>query len=215
MAGSERRDLARSFEGIPLHHRIQRRHPEIGHIIGRVGDAHELARHSPSCLLGALASGCWIVGGNEQVPGDRQRPTERLRIGTRFRCLPLGFPGPCLPNAILCASIPEEYGGAGGNFLHEKIIIEEQARAGASGFGVTLHNGIVAPYIYHYGSEEQRQRWLPRMATGELVTAIAMTEPGTGSDLQSVRTTAKRQGNQYSISGAKTFITNGQTANLH
>ena len=115
---------------------------------------------------------------------------------------------------LLCPSIPEEYGGAGGNFLHEKIIIEEQARAGASGFGASLHNGIVAPYIFHYGSEEQRKRWLPRMATGEIVTAIAMTEPGTGSDLQSVRTTAKRQGNQYSISGAKTFVTNGQTANL-
>ncbi|MBV9395642.1 MAG: acyl-CoA dehydrogenase family protein [Methylobacteriaceae bacterium] len=115
---------------------------------------------------------------------------------------------------LLCPSMPEEYGGSGGNFLHEKIIIEEQARAGASGFGVSLHNGIVAPYIYHYGSEEQRRRWLPRMATGEIVTAIAMTEPGTGSDLQAVRTTAKRQGNQYSISGAKTFITNGQTANL-
>jgi acyl-CoA dehydrogenase len=115
---------------------------------------------------------------------------------------------------LLCAAMPEEYGGGGGSFAHEKVIIEEQYRTDSGGFGISLHNGIVAPYILRYGSEEQKRRWLPKMATGELVTAIAMTEPGTGSDLQSVKTTARLDGNQYVINGSKTFITNGQTANL-
>ena len=115
---------------------------------------------------------------------------------------------------FLCMSMPEEYGGAGGNFAHEQIFIEQQIKAGVEGFGAGLHNVIVAPYILHYGTEEQKRRWLPKMATGELVGAIAMTEPGTGSDLQSVKTTAIKDGNQYVINGQKTFITNGQTANL-
>ncbi|MEM0985751.1 MAG: acyl-CoA dehydrogenase family protein [Pseudomonadota bacterium] len=115
---------------------------------------------------------------------------------------------------LLCASMPEEYGGAGGDFRHEAVIIEQQQWKGIDGFGITLHNAIVAPYILHYGSEEQKQRWLPKLATGELVCAIAMTEPGTGSDLQNIKTTAKKDGNGYVINGSKTFITNGQTANL-
>lgn len=115
---------------------------------------------------------------------------------------------------LLCASIPEEYGGAGGDFRHEALIIEQQQWKGIDGFGITLHNAIVAPYILHYGSEEQKQRWLPKLATGELVCAIAMTEPGTGSDLQNIKTTARKDGNGYIINGSKTFITNGQTADL-
>lgn len=115
---------------------------------------------------------------------------------------------------LLCMSMPEEYGGAGGTFAHEQIFIEQQIYAGVEGFGAGLHNCIVAPYIAHYGTEEQKKRWLPRMASGELVGAIAMSEPGTGSDLQSVRTTALKEGNQYVVNGQKTFITNGQTANL-
>jgi acyl-CoA dehydrogenase len=115
---------------------------------------------------------------------------------------------------LLCMSMPEEYGGAGGTFAHEQIFIEQQIKAGVEGFGASLHNCIVAPYILHYGTEEQKKRWLPKMASGELVSAIAMTEPGTGSDLQAVRTTAIKKGNQYVINGSKTFITNGQTANL-
>ena len=115
---------------------------------------------------------------------------------------------------LLCLSMPEEYGGAGGDYRHEVIFMEQMAAKAVDGFGASLHNAIVAPYIYHYGTEDQRRRWLPRMATGELVTAIAMTEPGAGSDLQGVRTTAKLDGNEYVINGAKTFITNGQTANL-
>ncbi|MFL5075818.1 MAG: acyl-CoA dehydrogenase family protein, partial [Microvirga sp.] len=85
---------------------------------------------------------------------------------------------------------------------------------GVEGFGISLHNSIVAPYILHYGSEEQKKRWLPRMASGELIGAIAMTEPGAGSDLQGVKTRAERDGNHFRINGSKTFITNGQHANL-
>jgi acyl-CoA dehydrogenase len=115
---------------------------------------------------------------------------------------------------LLCASMPEEYGGAGGTFAHEAVINREIALAGLDCFGAPLHSGIVAPYILHYGSEEQKQRWLPKLATGEFVGAIAMTEPGTGSDLQGVRTSAVKSGNGYVLNGAKTFITNGQHANL-
>src|SRR6202035_1336864 len=106
------------------------------------------------------------------------------------------------------------YGGAGGSFAHEAVISRELSLAGFDAFGAPLHSGIVAPYILHYGTEEQKRRWLPRLVTGELVGAIAMSEPGTGSDLQGVRTTALRSGNGYVLNGSKTFITNGQHANL-
>ena len=115
---------------------------------------------------------------------------------------------------LLCLSTPEAYGGAGGDFGHDAVVIEEAARANLSGYGGGLHSAIVAPYLIHCGTEEQRQRLLPRMVTGELVSAIAMTEPGTGSDLQGVRSFARRDGDHYVLSGAKTFITNGQNANL-
>jgi acyl-CoA dehydrogenase len=115
---------------------------------------------------------------------------------------------------LLCAEMPEEFGGAGGTFAHDAVIAYERGRLGLDGFGFPLHSSIVAPYIANYGSEDQKRRWLPRMATGELVGAIAMSEPGAGSDLQSVKTSARRDGNHYLISGQKTFITNGQQANL-
>ena len=117
-------------------------------------------------------------------------------------------------NGLLCASMPEEYGGAGGTYAHEAAIIEAIGQNGVDGFGIALHSAIVAPYILHYGSEEQKQNWLPRLAKGELIGAIAMTEPAAGSDLQGVKTTAVKDGNQYLINGSKTFITNGQNANL-
>ncbi len=119
-------------------------------------------------------------------------------------------------NGFLCASMPEEYGGAGGDFGHEAVLILAQGEAAIGGFGGSLHSGIVAPYILHYGTEEQKKRWLPKLATGELIGAIAMTEPGTGSDLQGVRTLALKSedGESYKINGSKTFITNGQLANL-
>ncbi|MET3791928.1 acyl-CoA dehydrogenase family protein [Aquamicrobium terrae] len=115
---------------------------------------------------------------------------------------------------LLCPSMPEEYGGAGGSFAHESAIIEAISHVGVDGFGIGLHNAIVAPYILHYGSEEQKKKWLPKLASGELIGAIAMTEPGAGSDLQGIRTRADRDGNHYRINGSKTFITNGQNANL-
>jgi len=116
---------------------------------------------------------------------------------------------------ILCASVPEEYGGMGGDFRHEAVIATEQYRAaGFSGFGNSVHSQICAGYILDYGSEEQKMRWLPKMASGEMVCAIAMTEPSTGSDLQNIKTTARLEGNEYVLSGSKTFITNGQQADL-
>ena len=115
---------------------------------------------------------------------------------------------------FLCASMPEAYGGAGGDFGHEAALLLAQGLCGLSGFGGSLHSAIVAPYILHFGTEEQKQRWLPKMATGELIGAIAMTEPGTGSDLQGVRTQAVKEGDNYRLNGSKTFITNGGLANL-
>jgi acyl-CoA dehydrogenase len=115
---------------------------------------------------------------------------------------------------LLCASIPEQYGGGGGNFAYEKVVAEEQARILCSAFGLAVHSGIVAHYILAYGSEEQKLRWLPRMATGELVGAIAMTEPGTGSDLQAIACVARADGGDYVLNGQKTFVSNGQQAGL-
>ena len=115
---------------------------------------------------------------------------------------------------LLCAEMPAEYGGGGGDYRHETVIMEEQVAASLGCWGNQVHSTIVAPYILHYGNEEQKQRWLPKMASGEMVGAIAMTEPHTGSDLQGVRTTAKREGDTYVVSGAKTYITNGQHADL-
>ncbi|MES0872685.1 acyl-CoA dehydrogenase family protein [Sinimarinibacterium thermocellulolyticum] len=115
---------------------------------------------------------------------------------------------------LLCPSIPTEYGGGGGDLAYEKVLVEEQGRAGCSAWGLSLHNGIVAHYILAYGTEAQKQAWLPKLASGELVGAIAMTEPGTGSDLQSVRTTAIADGDEYVVNGQKVFITNGQQAGL-
>ncbi len=115
---------------------------------------------------------------------------------------------------LLCASAPEEYGGLGGTFAHEALIIEQVGRAGMDSFTIPLHSGIIAPYITHYGSEEQKRKWIPKLTSGEYVGAIAMTEPGTGSDLQNVKTTAKLDGNHYIINGQKTFISNGQHADL-
>ncbi|ABY23874.1 acyl-CoA dehydrogenase, long-chain specific [Renibacterium salmoninarum ATCC 33209] len=113
-----------------------------------------------------------------------------------------------------CLSIPEEYGGGGGDYRHEAVVVTEQMRALAPSFGASLHNVIVAHYLNAYGTEAQKQNWLPKMATAEYIGAIAMTEPGTGSDLQSVRTSAKLDGKEYVINGAKTFITNGFLSNF-
>ena len=115
---------------------------------------------------------------------------------------------------FLCTAIPEEKGGVGGDRHHSIIMMEEQARLNLTGLGFALHSDIVAPYIDHYGTPEQQKAWLPEMASGERITGIAMTEPSGGSDLKALRTRAIRDGDHYVLNGQKTFITNGQTADM-
>jgi acyl-CoA dehydrogenase len=115
---------------------------------------------------------------------------------------------------LLCPTVPEEYGGPGGNILHQVAITEEQSRVLEKGWGNNVHSGVVTDYILKYGSEEQRRRWLPSMVAGTLIGAIAMTEPGAGSDVRAMTGRARREGDEYVIDASKTFITNGQTADL-
>ncbi|NEW88183.1 MULTISPECIES: acyl-CoA dehydrogenase family protein [Rhodopseudomonas] len=138
--------------------------------------------------------------------GDKWR---KQKMVDRSAWLKLGEMGALLP------SVPEEYGGLGASFAYDAAVYEDMETIVPDALsGVTVSSGIVAHYILNYGSEEQKRRWLPGMARGELIGAIAMTEPGTGSDLQSVRTTAKLDGDDYVINGQKTFITNGQNCDL-
>lgn len=115
---------------------------------------------------------------------------------------------------LLGASVPEEYGGHGGDFRHEMVVIDQQSKHEVDGFAASLHNTIILPYLVRHGTEEQKQKYLPKLVTGELVSAIAMTEPDVGSDLQSITTTALKDGNGYRINGSKTYISNGQTADF-
>jgi len=133
---------------------------------------------------------------------------EEVRLVPREAWLKAGETG------LLGTSIAEEYGGSGAGFLFDAVVLEELGRSGATGPGWDLHSYIVAPYIEKYGTVDQKRRWLPAMVTGEAIGAIAMTEPGTGSDLKAVRTTAVRVGDEYVINGSKTFITNGINADL-
>jgi acyl-CoA dehydrogenase len=114
---------------------------------------------------------------------------------------------------LLCTDIPEQYGGVGGDVRHEAVVAEEMGGHGITSFGHVVHS-IVAHYVLNHGTEEQKHRWLPRMASGELVGAIAMTEPGAGSDLQAIKSRAVRQGDEYVLNGSKTFISNGLHAGL-
>ena len=115
---------------------------------------------------------------------------------------------------LLCCNVPEEYGGMGADFLYSTILIEEFARAGATGPTFYLHSDIVAPYLVDFGTEAQKKKWLPGMATGEVVAALGMTEPSGGSDVQAMRTQAIRDGDDYVINGQKVFITNGHSADI-
>ncbi|MFN3725947.1 MAG: acyl-CoA dehydrogenase family protein [Allosphingosinicella sp.] len=115
---------------------------------------------------------------------------------------------------LLCVTAPEAYGGSGGDYGHSAVLIEELARANATAVGFTTHSEIVSNYVVAYGSDEQKARWLPRMISGEMISVIAMTEPGMGSDLRSMRTTIRRDGVHYVVNGAKTFITNGINAGM-
>ncbi|MBL8386017.1 MAG: acyl-CoA dehydrogenase family protein [Burkholderiales bacterium] len=115
---------------------------------------------------------------------------------------------------LLCCNVPEVYGGMGGDFLHSAILVEEFARAGATGPTFYLHSDIVAPYLVEFGSEAQKRRWLPKMAAGEAIGALGMSEPSGGSDVQAMRTQAVRDGDDYVINGQKVFITNGHSADL-
>ncbi len=133
---------------------------------------------------------------------------ERDHIVPKDLWLKAGAAGFLLPAA------PEEYGGAGGDFGHSAVIMEELAKIHATGPGFSLHSDIVAPYLLNFGSDEQKETWLPKMARGEVITAIAMTEPGTGSDLQAVRTKAVLDGDEWVINGSKTFISNGLLCGL-
>jgi len=117
-------------------------------------------------------------------------------------------------NGFLCPSMPEEYGGAAADKLYSVILIEEQARANSSSLGFGLHSEIVAPYLLNYGNEHLKKAYLPKMAAGEMIGAIAMSEPGAGSDLQAVKTTATKKGDRYIVNGSKTFITNGWHSDL-
>jgi len=115
---------------------------------------------------------------------------------------------------FLCTWLGEEHGGAGGDFLHATIIIEELARVYESGLAASLHSDVVVPYLYHFGDDKQKKRWLPGCAKGDIITAIAMTEPGAGSDLAGMQMTAVRDGDFYVLNGTKTFISNGQICDL-
>lgn len=160
----------------------------------------------------------WMTPDHEMFRDSTRRFLETEFVPQRDRWIEQGHPEPEFWRkagevGMLCPDVPSEYGGGGGDFGFDAITYEELTRACISSFGNGIQS-IVAHYIVRYGTEEQKQRWLPGMATGEFITAIAMTEPGTGSDLQAVKTRAVRDGDEYVLNGSKTFITNGYNANL-
>lgn len=144
----------------------------------------------------------------EHAPADR---VERWRDNG---CVDREFWTECGEAGLLGVSVPEAYGGAGGDFRHDITLFRQVVRSDVEGFAAALHNGIVVPYVVAHGTEAQKQRWLPRLCNGELIAAIAMSEPAVGSDLQNIKTTARKDGDGYRINGAKTFISSGQLANF-
>ena len=145
---------------------------------------------------------------------DREAPPERVAQWRREGQVEREFWHKAGEAGLLGVTVPEAYGGVGGDIRHEMVLVDQTVRKGVSGFAISLHNVIVTPYIIAHGTEEQKQRWLPKLVSGERVAAIAMSEPDAGSDLQAIRTTAVRDGNGYRIRGQKTFISSGQVADL-
>jgi alkylation response protein AidB-like acyl-CoA dehydrogenase len=145
---------------------------------------------------------------------EREAPPERIAKWREAGQVERAFWRQAGEAGLLGVSIPVEYGGAGGDFRHDVVLVEQVGRHGVEGFALSLHNVIILPYVLAHGTEEQKRRWLPKLCSGESVAAIAMSEPGAGSDLQAIRTTALKDGNGYRINGAKTFISNGQIADF-
>ena len=145
---------------------------------------------------------------------DTHAGAEQVKLWRQAGLVPRSFWKAAGEAGLLGLSISEKYGGHGGDFRHEVVLMEHIGSRGIEGWDATLHNAIIAPYLETYGSEAQKLEWLPQLASGDVVAAIAMTEPGTGSDLKAVRTTAHRDGDEYVINGSKTFISNGQNADL-
>lgn len=145
---------------------------------------------------------------------EREAPPERIAKWREAGQVERAFWRQAGEAGLLGVSIPVEYGGAGGDFRHDVMLVEQVGRHGVEGFALSLHNVIILPYVLAHGTEEQKRRWLPKLCSGESVAAIAMSEPGAGSDLQAIRTTALKDGNGYRINGAKTFISNGQIADF-
>ncbi len=145
---------------------------------------------------------------------DREATPERSESWREAGVVERGFWRSAGETGLLAPSTPGVYGGPGGDFRFELVVLEELGRRGLEGFGAPVHSAIVAPYLLHYATEDQKQAWLPQVVSGEMVLAVAMTEPGAGSDLKGIRTRAVRDGEHYRLDGQKTFISNGQTADL-
>jgi acyl-CoA dehydrogenase len=145
---------------------------------------------------------------------ERHAPVERVAQWRADGIVEKAFWREAGAAGLLGVSVPEEYGGAGADFRYDVVLMEETIRRDVDGWGIHMHNGILLPYILLHATAEQKQRWLPHLISGEYICAIAMTEPGAGSDLQGIKTTARRHGDGYLINGQKTFISNGQNANF-
>jgi acyl-CoA dehydrogenase len=145
---------------------------------------------------------------------ERNAPPERVAKWREAGMVERAFWREAGEAGLLGVSVASDHGGHGGDFRHDAVVAEQVIRKGAEGFAAGLHNAIILPYVSAHGTEGQKAKWLPKLVSGERVAAIAMSEPGAGSDLQSVRTTALRDGNGYRINGAKTFISNGQIADF-
>jgi acyl-CoA dehydrogenase len=145
---------------------------------------------------------------------DRHAPPERVEAWREDGLVEREFWHEAGRAGLLGVSVPAEYGGGGGDVRHDVVIFEQYVKKQVAGFAVALHNGIVVPYVVAHGTEAQKQRWLPRLSNGELIAAVAMSEPSVGSDLQNISTRAIRDGDGYRIQGAKTFISSGILGNF-